>query len=511
MRMTSRRSFLQALAAATVSPALPACAQGVSRFSRDPFALGIASGYPHPGGMVLWTRLVGGLDPVAYPVRWEIASDEAMRSIVASGGAVAQPQWAHSVRVEPKGLEPDRWYWYRFMAGDAVSKVARTRTAPRLDAEVAKLRFAFASCQQYEQGYYGAHRHIAADAPDLVAFLGDYIYEGSWGKEHVRSHEAGECYTLDEYRQRYTLYKSDPDLQLAHAACPWIATWDDHEVDNDYADDRPEDGMPKEQFLLRRAAAYQAYYEHMPLPERMRPKGPDMRIHTQVGWGQLARFFVLDDRQYRSWQSCPRPKRTGGSNTVDIEKCERLFNPNRSMLGRAQEKWLENALSESKSRWNVLAQQTTMAQFDQKPGPGRRAWTDGWDGYPAARQRLLEYLVKERIANPVVLGGDVHSFNVADLKLDFDDPKSLVMATEFVGTSITSQAWAQERLNKLLPDNPHMKLVDSRYRGYVRVEITPGRMRADLRAMESVLQREAACNTLATFVVEDGKPGPLRA
>ena len=511
MRMTDRRSFLRALAAATVSPALPACAQGVPRFARDPFALGVASGYPHPSGMVLWTRLVGALDPVAYPVRWEIASDEAMRQVVASGGAIAEPAWGHAVHVEPKGLEPDRWYWYRFMAGDAATSAARTRTAPRLDASVERLRFAFASCQQYEQGYFAAHRQIAADAPDLVAFLGDYIYESSWGRDRVRAHEAPEPYTLEAYRQRYVLYKSDPDLQASHAACPWIVTWDDHEVDNDYADDRPEDGMEKDQFLLRRAAAYQAYYEHMPLPERMRPKGPDMRIHTQLGWGQLSRFFVLDDRQYRSWQACPRPKRTGGSNTVDTEQCEPLFNPNRSMLGRAQERWLEGALSESRSRWNVMAQQTTMAQFDQKPGPGRRAWTDGWDGYPASRQRLLEHLVKERVANPVVLGGDVHSFNVADLKLDFDDEKSPVVASEFVGTSVTSQAWAQERLNKFLPDNPHMKLVDSRHRGYTRVEVTPGRMKVELRALEDVRARDSACSTLATFVVEDGKPGPQRA
>ena len=511
MRMTSRRSFLQALAAAAVSPALPACAQAPARFASNPFALGVASGYPHPGGMVLWTRLAGALDPLAVPVRWEVAADESMRTIVASGATVADPAWAHSVHVEPRGLAPDRWYWYRFMAGDAVSPVARTRTAPRLDADVARLRFAFASCQQYEQGYYAAHRHIAADAPDLVAFLGDYIYESSWGKDRVRSHEAPEPYTLEEYRQRYALYKSDPDLQAAHAACPWIVTWDDHEVDNDYADDRPEDGMEREQFLERRAAAYRAYYEHMPLPERMRPNGPDMRLYTQLGWGQLARFFTLDDRQYRSWQACPRPKRRGGSNTVDIEQCDALGNPRRSMLGRAQEKWLENSLSESRSRWNLIAQQTTMAQFDQQPGPGRRAWTDGWDGYPAARQRLLDHVAKARIANPVVLGGDVHSFNVADLKLDFDDEKSPVVASEFVGTSITSQAWPQERLNQYLPGNPHMKLMDSRYRGYTRVEVSPGRMTVDLRTLDSVKTREAACTTLATFVVEDGKPGPQRA
>jgi alkaline phosphatase D len=512
MRMTSRRSFLSALAAAAVSPALPACAQvAAPRFGADPFALGVASGYPHPGGMVLWTRLAGALDPVSIPVRWEVAADESMRTIVASGSAMADPAWAHSVHAEPKGLEPDRWYWYRFVAGDATTAPARTRTAPRPDAPVERLRFAFASCQQYEQGYYAAHRHIAADAPDLVAFLGDYIYESSWGKDKVRAHEAGEPYTLEEYRQRYALYKSDPDLQAAHAACPWIVTWDDHEVDNDYADDRPEDGMEREQFLLRRAAAYRAYYEHMPLPERMRPRGPDMRLYTQLGWGQLGRFFVLDDRQYRSWQSCPRPNRKGGSNTVDIEKCDRLANPNRSMLGRAQEKWLEGALAESRARWNLIAQQTTMAQFDQKAGPGRRAWTDGWDGYPAARQRLLEHLRQQRIANPVVLGGDVHSFNVADLKLDFDDEKSPVVASEFVGTSITSQAWPQERLNQYLPDNPHMKLMDSRYRGYVRVEVTARGFRADLRAVASVQDRASPCTTLSAWAVEDGRPGPQRA
>jgi alkaline phosphatase D len=243
----------------------------------------------------------------------------------------------------------------------------------------------------------------------------------------------------------------------------------------------------------------------------MRPKGPDMRIHTHLDWGQLARFHIVDTRQYRSWQACPRKGRRGGSNTIDIEQCERLFRPGRTMLGRAQERWLEQNLGESSAGWNVLAQTTPMAQFDTKPGPGRRAWTDGWDGYPAARQRLFQTLTEKKIANPVVLGGDVHSFNVNQLKLDFDDPASPVVASEFVGTSITSQAWSQERLNQYLPDNPHMLLVDSRYRGYVRAEVTAKRMTVDLRAMESVQTRDAPCSTLASFVVEDGKPGPQRA
>ncbi len=497
--MLTRRRFLQTLGALTVSTGLRA--QG------EPFALGVASGYPSPSGVTLWTRISGLAQ--AMPVTWEVAADESMKSVVRSGTATADPEWAHSVHVDVEGLEPERWYWYRFTAGGARSRVGRTRTAPRADTVEPRLRFAFASCQHYEQGYFNAYRHIIADDPDLIVFLGDYIYESSWGKEHVRSHGSPEPYTLTDYRARYALYRSDPDLQAAHAACPWIVTWDDHEVDNDYADDRPEDGMEREAFLARRAAAYRAYYEHMPLPARMRPEGPRMRIYTYLDWGTLARFTLLDCRQYRSWQACPRPGRRGGSNTVDIEACQRLGSPGRSMLGRAQERWLERTLGESGARWNLLAQTTPMAQFDQLPGPGRRAWTDGWDGYPAARQRLLERL--KSVPTPVVLGGDVHSFNVNQLKLDFDDPASPSVAAELVTTSITSQAWPQERLNQYLPDNPHMLLVDSRYRGYTRAEVGAARMQVDLRAMESVQRPDAPCRTLASFAVESGTPRPRRS
>ncbi len=504
--MLDRRSFLGSLAALGAAPLL-----AQPRFRTHPFRLGVASGYPHASGFVLWTRLMGDLPEQTIPVNWEVGTDDALRTVVASGVAQASVDWAHSVHVEPSGLEPDRWYWYRFRAGDALSPVGRTRTAPAASASPARLKFAFASCQHYEQGWFNAYRHIVKDEPDLLVFLGDYIYESSWGREHVRSHDAAEPYSLEAYRQRHALYKTDAGLQEAHRSMPWILTWDDHEVDNDYADDRPEDGMPQEQFLVRRAAAYRAYYEHIPLPARMRPKGPDMRIYTEFDWGRLARFCLLDDRQYRSWQACPRPGRRGGSNTVDIESCPQLFNPNRSMLGRAQERWLQGALERSAARWNVLAQQTPMAQFDQLPGPGRRAWTDGWDGYPAARQRLLDFIHARKIRNPAVIGGDVHSFNVSDLKLDFDDPGSPVVASEFVCSSITSQAWPQEKLNAFLPDNPHMKLVDSRYRGYVRVDLAPQGMNVDLRIVDSVREPEAACSTLASYTVEDGRPGPLRS
>ena len=506
--MPDRRDFLKIAAALGVSQAVAAVAQPRPRFAENPFGLGVASGYPTPDGMVLWTRLMGDLGTAAIPVRWEVADDEAMRSMVASGITEAHPAWAHSVHIEVKGLAPERWYFYRFLAGDALSAVGRTRTAPSLGSAAPRLRFAFASCQHFEQGYFNAYRHIDADAPDLVAFLGDYIYESSWGASHVRKHTGrGQPYTLEEYRARYALYKSDPDLQAGHAACPWIATWDDHEVVNDYAGERGDGGRQNWPFRARRTAAYRAYYEHMPLPERMRPIGGEMRIYTELDWGGLARFCLLDDRQYRAFQAC-RKEGTRSAPVVDPEECAELSDPARSMLGATQERWLEGTLAASRARWNLLAQQTPMAQFDQKPGPGRGAWTDGWDGYPAARRKLLGYIAERKITNPVVIGGDVHSFNVNELKLQFDDPASPVVASEFVGTSITAQAWAQEKLRPMLPDNPHMKLVDSRFRGYVRVDVTPKQLQTDLRAMESVIDRDANCTTLASFVVADGKPGP---
>ena len=321
----------------------------------------------------------------------------------------------------------------------------------------------------------------------------------------MRSHGAGEAVTLGDYRSRYALYRTDPDLQAAHAACPWLVTWDDHEVDNDYADERSENLDAPEWFLARRAAAYKAWYEHMPVPRMMLPVGPHARIYTRAGFGSLVNFFVLDDRQFRSHQVCPRAGR-GGSASADPAKCGELADPKRTMLGARQEQWLDAALGASRARWNVIAQQTRMAQLDELPGPGRSAWTDSWDGYPLARKRLLESLAAK--SNPVVIGGDIHAFNVSQLKLDFDDAAAPIVAAEFTGTSVTSQAWPQARFDSLRGDNPHMVLADSRYRGYVRVEVTPKEMRADLRALESVESRDAKCNTLATFTVDDGKAGP---
>ncbi|HXV10888.1 MAG TPA: alkaline phosphatase D family protein [Burkholderiales bacterium] len=508
----TRRDFLRCAAACTGAqlPLMAAWAQ--PRFGRDPFALGVASGYPTPGGVVLWTRLMPEVAanrsavPGAIEVGWEVAADEAFRRIVRSGRELATPEWGHSVHAEVAGLEPGRRYWYRFHAGGAVSPTGRTRTAAATGDGDERLRFAFASCQQYEQGFYSAYRHMAADDLDLVVHLGDYIYESSWGRNHVRSHDAPEPITLAEYRQRHALYKSDADLRAAHAAHPWIVTWDDHEVDNDYADNRSQDLDPPGLFLKRRAAAYQAYYEHMPLPKWARPRGAHMQLYCRWSFGALARFHVLDGRQHRTHQVCPREGR-GGSNVVSAEDCPELNDPASSILGRAQEQWLVEGFREPSARWNVIAQQTLMAQIDRRPGEGRAFWTDGWDGYPLARRRLLHTFEELRVANPVVIGGDVHMSIVADLKTDFDDPRSPVVATEFVGTSISSQGLPRKRVETWLQDSPHVKYADPTRRGYTVVELSGKRCVVRLRTLDDEKDPQSGIRTLRAFAVEDGRAG----
>ena len=510
----SRREFLRR-AAGLAGAALPfprLLAQ--PRFEKSPYSLGVASGYPDEDGFVLWTRLApdplagGGMPAAAVVVGWEVAADESFRSIVRRGTETALPDWAHSVRAEVTGLEPGRWYFYRFHAGSATSPVGRTRTAPR-PGPVERMRFAFAACQQYEQGFYAAFRHMAREDLDLVVHLGDYIYESSWGRVHVRKHGTEEPWTLAEYRNRYALYKSDPDLQAAHAAFPWLVTWDDHEVQNDYANDRSQHLDDPQVFLERRAAAYRAYYEHMPLPKSMQPHGPDMRIYSRAQFGALAAFHMLDDRQYRSYQVCPRAGR-GGSNVVSAAACPELFDPALTLLGPEQEKWLREGLAASRARWNVIAQQTLMAQVDRTPGEGQSFWTDGWDGYPAARARLLRGVTDSNAENPLVLGGDVHTFIAADLKTDFNDPAALAVATEFGSGSITSQGPSLKQTQAWADENPHIRFANGIRRGYGTLELTQKRCVARFRTVADVTDPDTSVRTLAAFNVEDGRPGVER-
>ena len=417
----SRRGFLGgAVALATtglLTPALNRRAWAQDRFTGYPFTLGIASGCPQPDSVVLWTRLApaplsgGGMEPERVEVQWEVAYDEHFHTIVQKGSVWTVQELGHSVHVEVYGLEPARWYWYRFLVRDEVSPVGRTRTAPAPHAALERLRLAVASCQHYEQGYFSAYRHMAEEDLDLVVFVGDYIYESSWGEQLVRRHNGPEPYTLVEYRNRHAQYRTDPDLQRMHALVPWLVTWDDHEVDNDYANDQSEHLDP--QFLIRRAAAYQAYYEHMPLRHSARPRGPSLRLYERYTFGNLLQICMLDDRQYRAPQACPRPG-MGGGTVVPMPRCPELGDPERTLLGAEQEAWLLEALGTSSARWNVLAQQTLMAQVDVNPGPEQAFWTDGWDGYRAARSHLLSFIADKRPANPLLIGGDVHSYWVSE-------------------------------------------------------------------------------------------------
>lgn len=515
---TTRRTFLLRSAALGAALALPApriLAQ--PRFAQNPFTLGVASGYPQPDSVVLWTRLApdplngGGMPDAAVAVRWEIAADARFRKIVDQGEAMATPQFAHALHVQARGLSPSHWYWYRFMAGDAVSATGRTRSAPAADDARGKLAFAIASCQHYEHGHYAAYRDMAQQQLDFVIHAGDYIYEGSWGsRDKVRTHASSEPYTLADYRNRYAQYKLDPQLQAAHAACPWLVIWDDHEVDNDYARDRSQDMDPVDAFLLRRAAAYQAYYEHLPLPPGTFTGGPDMKIYGTQAMGNLARIQLLDMRQYRDYHVCPRKNRKAGGNQLNVLECPELRQPGRSLLGNTQEQWLESALTQSPARWNIIAQTTLMGLADRGAGDERVVYTDGWDGYPLAREKLLRFIAERKIRNPVVIGGDVHFSMAGDLRVDFDNERSPVIASEFVGTSISSLGPSRARIEALLSKNPHVKFANGGRRGYAKFEVTPQRWETSFRGVMDVADAQSKVIELGRYVVEDRRAGPQR-
>src|SRR5262245_31211766 len=373
----------------------------LARAADTPFTLGVAAGEPSPDGFLLWTRLaprplapdgLGGMS-APVPVAWEVAADDAMRHVVLSGAAEADSRFAHSIHIEVSGLEPNRPYWYRFTALGNQSPTGRAKTAPAPSSRPDKMRFAFASCSNWQLGFFSAYRHIAEENPDLVIFLGDYIYEFTYSGANVdrllRKHDGPTATDLTAYRNRYALYRTDPDLQALHAAAPCLMTWDDHEVENDYANEWSEHTeTTPEAFLRRRAAAYQAYYEHMPLRERSIPRDSTLRLYDRFRFGDLVAFSLLDGRQYRTKQPCEAPPWRRGH--LAPETCPDLFEPNRTMLGVEQEEWLLEGFKQSNTQWNVLGQGQLVAQLRQRTKSGEPAfWTDGWDGYPGARQRLL--------------------------------------------------------------------------------------------------------------------------
>jgi alkaline phosphatase D len=514
----SRRAFLGAAAGLGLAVATPRglrspllVARDAPRLSGPAFTLGVASGDPLPGRVVLWTRLApepqtptGGMPAEPVSVRWQVARDEAFGKIVRQGKARAEPDAAHSVHVDVAGLEPATDYFYRFIAAGEESPVGRTRTAPAPDASTRPVRFAFASCQQYEEGYFTAHRHLAEEDVDLVAFLGDYIYEDDPSDGKARRHEASEPTDLAGYRLRYATYKADADLQAAHAAHPWAVIWDDHEVENNYAADRAQrDTVSPAEFLTRRAAAYRSWWEHQPvrLPA---PTGPDVLMYRTLAFGRLATFQLLDTRQYRTDQAC--------GSAVDIgAPCPDVDSPDATLLGDTQSRWLSRALDESRARWNLIAQQVMVGPVNFAPTlpDGGIVNLDQWDGYTSARGSLVKQLAK-LAPNPVVLTGDIHSSWVHDLVAETNGASGTsdrVVATELVGTSITSSFPLESVVQGAVASQPTIKYFEGTKHGYVRAEVDKEQLRADFRYVSGIGSPTATIETGASFVVEAGHPG----
>ena len=477
----------------------------------DPFTLGVASGDPLPDGMVLWTRLapnptaadgLGGMPARPVQVEWELAADERFSRIERRGVVTAVPEAAHSVHVELAGLRPGAEFFYRFRAEGAISPVGRTRTTPNPNAMGPPLTMCFASCSNYAAGFFTAYSALAADEPDLILHLGDYQYEGTSGANAVRQVAGPETTTLAGYRQRHAQYKTDADLQAAHAVAPWLVVWDDHELDNNWADEIPQDPQrqPREAFLARRAAAFQAYYENMPLRTASVPRGIDMQLYRRFSWGQLATFHMLDTRQYRADQAC------GDGSRID---CAERLDPARSITGAEQEAWLLDGFRRSTARWDVLGQQVYFAERDFETGPQQRLSMDGWDGYAASRDRITRGWVDAGVRNSVVLTGDVHRHYASELKLDYADPTGPSVGTELVCTSITSGGDGSDRTaftDTVEAENPHTVFTNSR-RGYVRTRFTGESVVADFRVVQAVTTPGSPVSTRASFVIPDRDPG----
>ncbi|MEU5960520.1 alkaline phosphatase D family protein [Micromonospora parva] len=504
MTRLSRRIFvLSGLATAGVA-LTPR--QGARAAVPYPFKLGVASGDPAPDSVVLWTRLApsplnadgqGGMANADVTVEWQVSTTDRFTSLVASGSVVARYADAHSVHVIAGGLAADSDYYYRFRAQGQISPVGRTRTAPAPSSFGRDLVMAFASCAHYEAGYYTAYRRMAEDNPGLILHLGDYIYEGGVGTSTVRQHVGAEIVSLADYRRRYALYKSDPDLQAAHAAAPWLVVPDDHEVENNYANMVRNDSSPTltaAQWTARRSAAYRAYYENMPLRPASAANGNSIPLYRRVRWGQLATFHMLDTRQFRDDQACG----DGWKVCADADLASR------SLTGATQEAWLLDGLAQRYGTWDILGQQVFFAQ--QLDANGAMSM-DAWDGYRASRSRIQTGWQQRGVRNPLVLTGDVHRSWANDLKADYANPSSATIGTELVCTSISSTGNGSG--STTVPNaaaNPHLKFYSDR-RGYVRTTISRSQVRADFRAVNSVTEHGAAASTVRSFVILDGQPG----
>ena len=535
-----RRTVLTTGAAGTALTALPARAgaapAGVAtaegpRVRHEVFQHGVASGDPLPDAVVLWTRVTPA--PDATPgsgrgpkvrVAWEVATDRRFRRVVRRGRFLTSAGRDHTVKLDARGLEPERWYFYRFTALGRRSPVGRTRTAPAADATPANLRLGFASCSNWPAGLFAAYRGLA-ERTDLhaIVHLGDYLYES--GSSAVRAHEPDrEIVTLADYRQRHGQYKTDPDLQAAHASAPWIVTWDDHEVTNDsWAEGAENHDASEGDYLQRRARAHRAYDEWMPCRMDGTARLDDgTRLYRRLRFGTLAELSMLDLRTYRDEQIAQVGTDTG----VD--------DPERTITGAEQMDWLLDGLQQGRARWklvgtsvmfsplkvaalprDVVAAVNTLAPL--VPQDGIYANADQWDGYTADRRTVVDHLVAQGVQDTVFLTGDIHSAWAIDVPTDVGSyPLSPSAAVEFVCTSVTSNNLkdalgtpSRSPVNlaaeqAILTANPHIKYLNFDDHGFSVLDVTAERAQCDFFVIGSRTDPDTPITWTRSFATAAG-------
>ncbi|MEZ5238984.1 MAG: alkaline phosphatase D family protein [Microthrixaceae bacterium] len=408
-----------------------------------PFVAGVASGDPRPTGATIWTRALPSDTGGDVELTWEVAADEGFSDLAAAGTATASPAGDHAVTVGVADLDPGRDWYYRFRTGSATSPVGRTRTAPAPGAPTAGLRLAFVSCQMFSEGYFTAYRHLLDEDVDLLLHLGDYIYEygtdsEEYGYHRLRTDPVDHPVDLEGYRSKYRLYRTDPDLRAAHQQIPMVAIWDDHEVYDDY--DRFVDPA-------RRAAAYRAWFEHMPhLPD---PTDPT-RLYRSLRWGDLADLVLLDLAQYRdpeapapSYPPIRRGDRTRGGPQPARSAPAPVARGDADVLGGQLEGARQPQMLQPLRLVDLDNELTRFLDPDLPRNAGVYLNGTQWDGYQAERRAVLSALVDRGITDNVVLTGDIHSWWAGGVPLDIDDPDTPTVAAEFVGGSVTSPSFEQ--------------------------------------------------------------------
>ena len=518
--MLNRRLFLTTATLAGV--AAPAMLRAEGGLLRDfPFSLGVAAGDPSSDGFVIWTRLApepmaphGGMPLAPVPVDWEVASDGGFRDIVAKGTELAHPELGHSVHVEVAGLQPDRPYYYRFTAAGERSLRGRARTLPAVGASVDALKFGVCGCQHFESGYFGAYRHLAREDLAFVYHYGDFIYEYSQDylfsdglpSRPVRKNAFRNLIDLSDFRIAYGQQLGDIDLQAARCSHAFLSSFDDHEIRNDWVSDRDNwklgldaedpDAPPPEVFMLKKQAAMQAWYEHMPVRRALLPRGGMVALNRELRYGDLMAMQLLDTRQYRSDQPCGDGFKPA---------CPGVFDKQAQVLGKAQEEWLAKTLGEGGAAWNAIAQQVAMMSLDRRRYPDETQKIlnlDSWAGYEVARERMLARL--GGVKNAVVLTGDEHQNFCGDLVL-----KDKVVAGEFVGTSISSGGDGSDKrkgTDEWLARNPELKFANDQ-RGYLVCDVNREAWQTHFMVVDKVTTPVNSLSKRATGVVENGVAG----